>query len=342
MAKGFVSGSKGVMVGYIRIIDVSHKPGGWTVAKAKHFLQRAEQTYGEKYPSRYSVSDDGRIEGLILGVTNDRLCMGLAQQLERGGVHVEVYGSLVGAQNQLPQDEWELQVQSPAQPSADRESERPPMRPPATMPPRATPQPSPPAQDPKPIVISGSEQGVDFFRLNLEEVPVEVTKKAARGIAVMYGRPPEGLVVFVVRFGMRRGDEPGTYWAGFNHAMCGDVFERLLEELSAHYERRKKLPGENPNPVLSAVLEDVHPVRSPKDTSPAIEEVRPPEKEKKKQDRPVTPRRGLGLTTQANAARAQLREEGLGVDVGAWAGRLRQARDQANRLRHRRKGGGNT
>lgn len=313
------------MVGFILIIDVSRKKGGWTVQQAQNFLVRAGEHYGERYPGRMRAVEADRIEGLILAIENDDLTWILSANLVRGGVVVETYSTLTGARHQMSEQRWDVEGYV-ARLAAQRAA--------ASAPPQHVQDPEPVPESPsveesEPVTVPSSDQGVDFFRLSEAKMPIDTTLEAARGIAVMFGRPPAGIPLFAVYIGVRRIDED-TYWACFNDTLAGDVFKRVLDAMGVRFERRDKLPGDDPHPRLRRILVDLHSVESEADTTPAVEDVRPPvERRSRRQARSEGQRRRSGLSDfdAASAARRELAEMGGTVNIKGWAKRLRRSRD---------------
>lgn len=191
--------------------------------------------------------------------------------------------------------------------------------------------------------------GVVFYLLAEDQVTRVWCEKLARRIAELYVNG------FVVRFGMRDGDEPQTFWIGFNSRQFGgDLAERYLIDLSrkrlARYtelhpghpytekdffgvlRRKFQLPGPVPNPPLRPVLTHLVPAEAPAPPPPAA---RPAEQ-------PAPPAGRGGLMDQAALARQRMREEGItlpgvGSALSGLADRIPQGyRDRIPRLRRKK------
>jgi hypothetical protein len=193
--------------------------------------------------------------------------------------------------------------------------------------------------------------GAVFYLLRENQVTRRWCQQAAQ-------RTAELLVNgFVVRYGERDGEEPGTYWVGFNAAdPCGRYFEHYLTESlkrrKARYQEKYPqvttlpadkeflsvrrvyaLPGPNPHPWLPPVIQGLVPDDRPKPpppaTSPAVE-------------RPAPPAGRGGLMDQAALARQRMREEG--INIGGVGQALSGLADKIperyrRRLGRRRRGG---
>jgi hypothetical protein len=179
----------------------------------------------------------------------------------------------------------------------------------------------------------------------------QVTRKWCRQVAQ---RTADLLVNgFVVRYGERDGDEPGTFWVGFNATEpCGRYFEHYLTELlkrrKARYQEKYPqvqqlpadkeflavrrvyvLPGPNPHPWLPPVIQGLVPDDRPVPPPPPAEE-----------RRPAAPTGRGGLMDQATAAREKLRGEGvnLGNVVSGLAAKIPdEYRGRIPRLGRRRR-----
>ncbi len=167
--------------------------------------------------------------------------------------------------------------------------------------------------------------GVIFYRLHEEDVPRAMATDAAMVMAAFLAEPFPGAASFTVRYGIR-GDREGTYWIGFNHRACGDLFEQLLRGTKARVTRRSGLPGDNPNPRLRRAI--------------GVDEPGAPEQE------PERPRRGRRATapspeqSRSMADQYTAAKEELGrVDIrGAYA-KLQGLRRGGWRNLGRRRGG---
>jgi len=164
--------------------------------------------------------------------------------------------------------------------------------------------------------------GVVFYLLREDQVPRDWSEKAAQRIAEIFANG------FVVRFGMRDGEQPGTYWVGFNSMNEGGRYiehylgNRARKWLAQIKERepgttvREKdlvtvrrvfsLPGPVPHPPLRPVLP--HLVASGEAPAPP-----PPPAPPAEERRPAAPTGRGGLMDQAAAAREKLRGEGVNL-----------------------------
>jgi hypothetical protein len=188
--------------------------------------------------------------------------------------------------------------------------------------------------------------GVVFYLLSEDQVTRAWCEKAARHIAEQFVNG------FVVRFGMRDGEEPKTFWIGFNSRQYGGnqieyyllnlAKKRLARYTELHpgheyteqdflavLRRKYQLPGPVPNPPLRPVLTHLVPDEAP-----------PPPAAPPTDNRPAAPTGRGGLMDQARIARERLRGEGVNLSsvVSGLASRVPdEYRGRLPRLGRRRK-----
>lgn len=172
--------------------------------------------------------------------------------------------------------------------------------------------------------------GVVFYLLHEVQIPRGDALVAVRKIAEYHAN------TFVVRYGIRKGEEQGTYWVGLNSIQEGGrTFEMFLvsevKKLQAGgvklvIKRVFGLPGDNPHPMLAPVLPHlVQDVPVAAQAGSAVASAPPPRLERPAPAASGGPgQRGFGLTDPARQARERLRQDGVNIQVpGAFAERLR-------------------
>ena len=193
------------------------------------------------------------------------------------------------------------------------------------------------------IIPTGDHpQGVVFYLLHEEDISTAMAEEAAKHIAAFFREPFPGAAFFVVRYGIRDNGD-GTYWIGFNHRACGDIFEQLLRGLKTRATKRSSLPvdSSNPNPLLKSNpnprLKPVFPELVQEAPAPQPRQQPDRGSSQRRRQQPPPPEQGRSLADQSAAARQELGA----FDVSGTLRKLSALRKGGWRdIGRRRRGGG--
>lgn len=113
---------------------------------------------------------------------------------------------------------------------------------------------APAAQSTPPAVeYEDRHTGTVFYRLVNTEIDPVIVVETIMDIAGIMLQSLGQTKPFALRYGIRTGDEPGTYWVGLNSTTAGALLERTLESSQVRVSRRSKMP-DGSQPVLRLAL----------------------------------------------------------------------------------------